>query len=141
MDIAMRFIHLLGAITVGYYVMFPLFLMRIIKMDHAARSGYVNGIYVANRIGQYILILQFVTGGYLIWKNNYSLTWIITVITVFTLLAAFAGLMGKPMRMLMHEERGAEDVRKIVHRLQYYSVFICLCFIILVILMKFTTII
>lgn len=122
-------------------MLFPFFIGRVAKLVAPLREGLISGLYVANRIGQYILILQFVSGGLLIYHNSYSSAWIVTVIAVFTILAAFAGLMAQPMRDLMNEQCSEQRKQSCVTRLRVYGVLISICFIILVILMKFTTII
>lgn len=122
-------------------MLFPLFIGRVTKLAAPLREGLINGLYVANRLGQYILILQFVSGGLLIYHNSYSSAWIVTVITVFTILAAFAGLMAQPMRDLMSKSCSEQRQQACVTRLRIYGVMMSICFVILVILMKFTTLI
>src|SRR5690554_2213069 len=96
-----RFIHVLGALAVGFYIIFPFLMMRIGKLSAETQEGYVKGIHFANRIGQYILIAQFLTGGYMISQNPYTVVWMVIVIVVFVLLAALAGMMAGPLKRII----------------------------------------
>lgn len=141
MDLTFRLIHVLGAIAVGYYIIMPFLLSRIDKIPANQQSGYVKVLHTFNRIGQYILILQFITGGYLISKKPYTIAWMVIIIVVFVLLAALAGMMGKPLKRII-ETAGTDagndsDIQPMVSRLTLFSTFICICFLVLVILMAF----
>lgn len=139
MDSIFRFIHVLGAIAVGYYIIMPFLLSGIGKIAANQQGGYVKVLHIANRVGQYILILQFITGGYLISKAPYTIPWMVIVIVVFVLLAALAGMMGKPLKRIIEaaDTNSGSDVQPLISRLTLFSTLICVCFIILVVLMAF----
>lgn len=131
------FLHVLGAIAAGYYILFPFLMLRIGKLSTAAQEGYVNALWVANRIGQYIFIAQFITGGYLISKAKYEVIWIVLVIVIFIVLAALAGMMGKPMKRMIANIKTGKEISALVQRATLFSFIISIGFLILVIMMSF----
>lgn len=135
------FLHLLGAIAAGYYLLFPFLMLRTGKLSATAQEGYVSGLHVSNRVGQYIFIVQFITGGYLISKGAYSLAWIIIVIAVFVLLAALAGMMGKPLKRIIENIKTGKETGPMVRKAILYSIIISISYLILIILMKYPTIV
>lgn len=84
------FLHLLGAIAVGFYLLMP-FLTGNTENYPALRT--------MNRVGQYLLIVQFLTGGYLIAKfDSLSVAWMVVSIVLWLAIIALSGIMGKKMK-------------------------------------------
>lgn len=89
---AMKWIHIIGGIALLFYVAFPFrFFMSTKKL---------SGVFVTlNRIGQYLLIVGFVTGGYLIGQvGDYEIGWLVAVIVLLLVMFAMTGMMTKPMK-------------------------------------------
>ena len=112
------FLHILGSISVGFYLLLPFAAPKLAELTADARAGFARGMYGMNRLGQWLLIVQFLTGGYLIADANVSTVWIIAVIVLFVVLGAMSGMIGAPLRRIMKAggEGGAaaaKDVSKV----------------------------
>lgn len=132
-----NFLHLLGAIAAGYYLLMPFMAARMDRFSVTVQVGYLRGLFMFNRVGQYILVAQFLTGGYLISQAPYSVVWIVLVIVIFVLAAALAGMMSRPMKQLReHLENGRKD-RNLLNRIRIYSAVIAVAILLLIGLMAF----
>jgi len=113
------FLHILGSLAVGFYLLLPFVASKLAGMNPQAQVGYAKGIYGMNRIGQWLLIVQFLTGGYLISKYDFlTVTWMIVVIVLFVVLGAMSGMLAAPLkRIIEHGGEGkaaaANDARKL----------------------------
>ncbi len=96
------FLHTLGAIAVGFYLILPFLAHKLVTLSGEGRQGYAKGLYLSNRISQWILIPQFLTGGYLIsgTGGGYSVPWMIAVIVLFIVIGAMSGMIGGPLRRI-----------------------------------------
>lgn len=140
MDELVRFLHVFGAIAAGFYILFPFLISRVNKLSTAAQEGYITGLFVANRIGQYIFIAQLLTGAHLVWATNanYSTPWIVMVLVGFIILGALAGMMGRPMKnILANLQSSNTDSGKFISKLIIYSIIIVILFFMLVGMMSF----
>jgi nitrogen fixation/metabolism regulation signal transduction histidine kinase len=133
------FLHVLGAIAAGYYLIFPLLIKRTGKLSAAAQEGYVNVLHVMNRIGQYVFIAQLLTGGYLISQKEYDIIWIVVVLAVFVLMAALAGMMGRPLKRMIENIKTGKEIQALKQKVTLFSVIIAISYLILVIMMSFPT--
>ena len=86
------FLHALGAITAGFYLLIP-FVIR-------PQEGALSTIFKLNRVGHFSLIAQFLTGGYMLTGlgKSFSFGWMGAVLVVFILIGAFSGMMAGPLR-------------------------------------------
>ncbi|MFD2613472.1 hypothetical protein [Paenibacillus gansuensis] len=89
MESVFLFIHLISAVGLGFYLLLPFV------------SGQANNLPVLrsmNRIGTYLLIVQFLTGGYLVSKYDLSVAWMVVSIVLLLAIFALTGIMGKKMK-------------------------------------------
>lgn len=93
-------IHLLGSIAMGIYLLIPFLLQRMAGQAGAAQAGLIGGLYTANRIGQFLLVAQFLTGGYLVGGGGYTIPWMAVSIILLLALGGFTGVMGKAMKQM-----------------------------------------
>jgi F0F1-type ATP synthase assembly protein I len=135
------FLHVFGAVAAGYYMLLPFLMLRLDKLSKPAEEGYVNALFIANRIGQYILIAQFITGGYLISKGSYTVTWIVVSILLFVAIAALAGIMGKAMKRFTAGSKEGRETKADASKMKKLSVYIGILFAILVFVMYYSHII
>jgi len=131
------FLHLLGAIWMGIYLLFPFLAMRLADMSAAARAGFAGGLGIANRWGQILLLAQFVTGGYLVGRAGFSTAWIITVIALLVLIGAFTGMMGKPLKQLKADNLSGSVAGEHLRKITLFSWIVFALFLIMIILMYF----
>lgn len=86
-------IHVVGAIVAGFYLVLPF----VIRAD----KGVLATVFQLNRIGQFSLIAQFLTGGYLLTAQegvHYSFVWMGLVGVVFLAIGAVTGMLAGPLR-------------------------------------------
>ncbi|EGL14901.1 MULTISPECIES: hypothetical protein [unclassified Paenibacillus] len=125
------FLHVTGAITLGFYLLLPLLLHSSLKQTEDARLGQLRLIRHLNRIGQYILLAQLATGGYLLSLGTYSTAWMTAVITLFIGVGAAGGMLGVALRRVINGR--AEAMRQAF----WYSAAAELAFVLLLVLKKF----
>jgi hypothetical protein len=132
------FVHVLGSLTVGFYLLLPFVVATIRKMQPAAQAGFAAGLNRLNRIGQWLLIVQFLTGGYMISQFDLSVAWMVVVIVVFLLLGAVSGMLGAPLKRIIKAGTEGKSVEaKDTSRLLIFSTIAAVSVFILVLLMFF----
>jgi uncharacterized membrane protein YhaH (DUF805 family) len=95
------FLHIAGAIAMGFYFLLPFLAARAGKLSGAALSGHAAALRTANRIGQFVLLFEFLTGGYLISQYPYSTLWLILVLLFIVALGAVTGILGVRLKKLV----------------------------------------
>jgi uncharacterized membrane protein len=108
----MLFLHLLGSIGMGFYLLLPFLTARIGSLSGASQQGYAGALKAANRIGQILLVVQLLTGGYMVGKGDYSAGWMAAAIILLVLIGAMSGMMGGPLKRLTAGGQ-ASDARKV----------------------------
>ncbi|MED4599151.1 hypothetical protein P9314_00290 [Paenibacillus validus] len=102
------YIHVVSAILMGIYLVLPFLLNRVDKLQSgASQFGFLSVLFTTNRVGQFALILSFLTGGYLVSKADYSIVWMVLAVVLFLGIAALSGIMGKRMRLALKESSGS----------------------------------
>ncbi|KIL40757.1 hypothetical protein SD70_11550 [Gordoniibacillus kamchatkensis] len=96
----MLFLHIVGALAMGFYFLLPFLVSRAGKMSGAAQAGYAAVLRSANRIAQFVLLFEFLTGGYLVSKYSYSPLWLILVLVFVVALGAVTGILGVRLKKL-----------------------------------------
>lgn len=136
------FLHVLGSLGVGFYLLLPFVAPRLAGLNPQAQVGYAKGIYGLNRIGQWLLIVQFLTGGYLISHSGVSVPWMIVVIVLFVALGAMSGMLGAPLkRIIQHGGEGKAAAAKDASKLTTFSGISSLLVLVILILMYYRDII
>jgi uncharacterized membrane protein len=135
MNSIVLFLHWLGAVGMGFYLLFPLFAMRLNGQSDPEKAGYVAILRQGNRIGQILLVVQFLTGGYMVSKAGLSVAWMIAAIVLFILIGAFSGMMGGPLRRLQQNLRDGQTAGDDAGKLRTFSLLLFICYILILILM------
>jgi hypothetical protein len=94
------FLHITGAIVIGFYFVLPFLTARAGKLSGAAQSGYLTVLRTANRIGQFGLLFEFLTGGYLVSQYPFSALRITLVLLFLVALGAVTGILGVRLKKL-----------------------------------------
>ncbi|MDB5055089.1 MAG: hypothetical protein JWM44_3139 [Bacilli bacterium] len=135
------FLHILSAVGMGFYLIFPLLTVRISSLGKQTQEGFVQALQTANRIGQLFLIVQLLTGGYLIGKlkDSYGLgaPWMISVIVLFVLAGAVTGMLGGPLKRIVKNLQAGQAVEPDVAKTKTFSILVSVILILLVILMVY----
>jgi len=130
------FLHVLGAILMGIYLMMPFLAARIGGLQGQARTGFLSLLYTANRVGQFVLVIEFLTGGYLVSKGNYAVSWMITAVVLFLALGAFTGILGKQLRLGLSDESG-KSIAGQLGKIRLFSNLTGIVFLLIIFIMKY----
>lgn len=138
---AMMFLHIIGALALGFYLILPLIIGNVSKLSPAAQEGTISAIKTYNSYAQIGLLIQLLTGGYLMTKGEYTPVWM-TVITVLLLaIGAFSGIMGKPLRMALDNIRKSKGIGEVYGKLRTFSILLSLSVIVISFFMVYRSII
>ncbi|MFD0679533.1 MULTISPECIES: hypothetical protein [unclassified Paenibacillus] len=130
------YLHVLSAILMGVYLMFPFLSMRIEALSGAAQVGFLNVLYATNRSGQLALVIALLSGGYLVSKSGFSVAWMIVAVVLFLALGGLTGVLGSAMRKALADDNGS-SVKAHIGKIKKISVISGVIFFLLVTMMKF----
>ncbi|MDU0205208.1 hypothetical protein ACYEXS_17705 [Paenibacillus sp. MAH-36] len=97
----MIFLHVLSALLLGVYVVFPFIVGRAASLTGAALEGFMGLLSTLNRIGQFSLIVTFITGGAMVSKVNASVLWMVLAVVLLLIVGAVTGMIGGRMKKLV----------------------------------------
>ncbi|WP_019004274.1 hypothetical protein [Cohnella laeviribosi] len=132
----MLFLHVVGAAGMGIYVVLPFVAARFRQLSTPAQEGLANGLVTAGRVGQFALVLQLLTGGYLISQADYTVPWMIVILALFVLLGALAGMIQGPLRRIQAAAISNTDASGAISRVQTLSVLTLIVFAVMLWLMQ-----
>lgn len=104
---AFYIVHVLSALALIFYILLPFL------AGGAANRSTAVGLNRMNRIGQYVLVLAFLTGGYMVSKAEYSTFWIVLAIVLVLVMFAMTGMASKPFKRLIAGESDGAALRKL----------------------------
>lgn len=136
MSTVMWFLHAVGAVGMGIYMILPFVVGKFKQLSGAAQEGLASGLVTAGRIGQYALVLQLLTGGYLISQADYSVAWMIAVIVLFLAIAALSGIAQGPLKRIARAAASGENASAAISKVQTLSTIIVVLFLIIIWLMQ-----
>lgn len=131
------FLHILGAVGMGFYIVLPIMLGKAFKLAGAGQQGLAEGLSVANRIVQYCLIIQLLTGGYMMSQADYSVIWMIIVIVLFLAIAAISGIMSKPLKQIIASIQSGQSATAYIKKARIFSLIVLVLYIIVIYFMSF----
>jgi len=125
-------VHLLGAIVMGYYLLLPFMAGKLAALAGEARKGFASSVRAFNTFAQIVLLVQLLTGGYLMSLGDYSTLWMVATVVLILLIGAFSGMLGKPLkRVLQAADADGSDVK----RIRLFSALTAVSFLLIVIIM------
>lgn len=107
------FLHIIGSLALGFYLVLPFVVAGISRLSASVREGALSMVGLLNRYAQYGLVLQLLTGIYLVAKGEYSVAWTTVVTVLFLIAGGMSGMLSKPFRLAKEEGAGEEVFRKI----------------------------
>jgi len=136
------FLHILSAVGMGFYLLFPFLAFRIGAFAKQTQEGYVQALLTANRLGQILLVVQFLTGGYLIgkYKDSITTTWMIIVIVLILAVGALTGMLGGPLKRIVKDLQAGKTDASNLAKAKTFSLLTSVIILILVILMVYPNI-
>ncbi|TVX98006.1 DUF2269 family protein [Cohnella terricola] len=135
----MLFLHIVGAVGMGVYAIMPFLAGKFKQLSGAAQEGLARGLISGGRIGQYALVLQLLTGGFLISNSDmpdYTVAWMITIVVVFVAIGALSGIIQGPLKKIAAASVNGESASSFVSRVQTLSAIIFVLFIVIIWLMS-----
>ncbi|AJS59581.1 hypothetical protein [Paenibacillus sp. IHBB 10380] len=141
MSSVMYFVHILGSLSVGFYLLLPFVVAKISKLSLPAQEGSAVAIRSLNIIAQFGLLVQFISGGYMLSKGSYSVAWMIVVIVLLVALFAVSGMMSKPLKAAIAGIKENKSIAVETGKLRMMSSIIAVCMLVMVYLMVFSQVI
>ncbi|ANY74849.1 hypothetical protein [Paenibacillus ihbetae] len=135
------FLHMVGTAALGFYLILPFVVGGIQKLSLAAQEGAVNTVRVANRFAQYGLVLQLLTGGYMMSQGDYSVPWMIIVTLLLLAMFAIGGIMSKPLKSALAGIREKKEVKEETSKLGTLSALLALLLLVMIFFMVYSHII
>ncbi|WP_313640110.1 hypothetical protein [Paenibacillus sp.] len=135
------FLHMIGTLALGFYLVLPFILGRAEKLSSAAKEGTLSAVTGFNRFAQYGLVIQLLTGGYMMTKGDYSVAWMIIIVVLLLAMFALGGIMSKPLRLAAAGIRENRDVKAETGKLRTLSALLSVSLLLMVFFMVFNDII
>ncbi|MBH5317227.1 hypothetical protein I6N90_05310 [Paenibacillus sp. GSMTC-2017] len=133
----MLMLHVLGAVGMGFYVVLPIMIGKASNLAGVGQQGLAEGLLSANRIAQYFLILQFITGGYLMSQGDYAVAWMIIVTVLFLGIAAVGGIITKPLKLVVSSISAGQSTTAHIKKARVLSFIVLLLYIVNIYFMLF----
>jgi hypothetical protein len=132
----MLVLHVIGAVGMGIYAIMPFVVGKFKKLSGPAQEGLASGLLSAGRIGQYALILQLLTGGYLMSNAaggaKYTAAWMVTVIVLFVAIGALTGIVQAPLKRILAASANGQSASASISRVQTLSTITFILFLIVI---------
>ncbi|GIP27842.1 hypothetical protein J23TS9_29720 [Paenibacillus sp. J23TS9] len=141
MAMVMLFIHILGAAALGFYLILPFVVGKVTKLSLPAQEGSAAAIRSLNTYAQIALVIQLLTGGYLMSKGDYSVPWMIVIVILFLAIGAISGIMGKPLRLAMDGVKNKRDISVETGKIRTLSALLAICVLVMLFFMVYRDII
>ncbi|QHT60136.1 hypothetical protein GXP70_09400 [Paenibacillus lycopersici] len=132
----MLFLHVVGAAGLGFYIALPFMAGRASKLDGNGQAGLADGLASANRIAQYFLVLQLLTGGYLMSQADYKVVWMIIVTLLFLAIAAIGGIISKPLKRIAVSIQGGQSASAHIAKVRTLSVVLLIVYLVTIYFMQ-----
>ncbi|CAH1222560.1 hypothetical protein PAECIP111893_04863 [Paenibacillus plantiphilus] len=133
----MVLLHTIGAVGMGFYIVMPLLVGKASKLAGAGQAGLAEGLISANRIAQYFLIVQLLTGGYLMSKNDYTVLWMILVTVLFLAIAALGGIATKPLKRIVASIQSGQSATAHINKARVLSIIVLVLYLVTIYLMQY----
>ncbi|CAN7674899.1 hypothetical protein LJR153_005317 [Paenibacillus sp. LjRoot153] len=96
----MLFLHVISALLLGSYVVFPFIVGRAAGLSGAGQESFMGLLSTLNRIGQFSLIVTFISGGAMVSEGSFSGLWMALAIILLVIVGAVTGMIGGRIKKL-----------------------------------------
>ncbi|MBJ9988838.1 MULTISPECIES: hypothetical protein [Paenibacillus] len=141
MTTVMFFVHILGALSLGFYLVLPFVVGKVAGLSLPAQEGSAAAIRSLNTFAQVGLVIQLLTGGYLMSQGDYSVPWMIIIVILLLALGAISGIMGKPLRLAIKGIQEKRDISVEMGKIRTLSALLAICLLIMTFFMVYNHII
>lgn len=137
----MMFIHILGAAALGFYLILPFVVGKMSKLSLAAQEGSAAAVRSLNTYAQIALVVQLLTGGYLMSQGKYSVPWMVIIVILLLAIGAIGGMMGKPLRVAIDSIKNSQDISAQMAKIRTLSALNAICVLVMLFFMVYRDII
>ncbi|MBE9912450.1 hypothetical protein G8C92_00170 [Paenibacillus donghaensis] len=137
----MMFIHILGAAALGFYLILPFVVGKMSKLSLAAQEGSAAAVRSLNTYAQIALVVQLLTGGYLMSQGKYSVPWMVIIVILLLAIGAIGGMMGKPLRVAIDSIKNSQDISAQTAKIRTLSALNAICVLVMLFFMVYRDII
>ncbi|WP_054939870.1 hypothetical protein [Paenibacillus ihuae] len=141
MDRFLFFLHMIGTLALGFYLVLPFILSGAQKLSAPAKEGTLSAVSGFNRFAQYGLVIQLLTGGYMMSQGDYTVAWMAVVVVLLLAMFALGGIMNKPLRLAAAGIRENRDVTAHTGKLRTMSLLLMVVLIVMIFFMVYRHII
>ena len=131
------FLHTIGAVGMGLYLLLPFLVGRVTQLTGDGQAGLADGLVFANRIAQYCLVLQLLTGGYMMSQSEYTVLWTVLITLLFLAIAALGGIAAKPLKRIASAIQSGQSASAHIARVRMFSIIILILYIAIIYLMQY----
>lgn len=129
----MLFLHIVGAVGMGIYAVLPFIVGKFKQLSGSAQEGLASGLVGAGRIGQYALVLQLLTGGYLVSNDDagdFAVSWMILAVVILIALGALSGIIQGPLKRIVSAAASSQNASASISKVQTLSAIIFILFLV-----------
>ncbi|MBP1963653.1 hypothetical protein [Paenibacillus aceris] len=117
----MIFLHVISALLLGAYVVFPFIVGRAATLTGAALEGFAGLLSTLNRVGQFSLIVTFITGGAMVSKVDVSVLWMVLAIVLLLIVGAMTGMIGGRIKKLIANAKAGNSTATDAAKIKSFS--------------------
>ncbi|MDD9265904.1 hypothetical protein ACFPES_02545 [Paenibacillus sp. GCM10023248] len=117
----MIFLHVISALLLGAYVVFPFIAGRAASLSGAALEGFMGLLSSLNRVGQFSLIVTFITGGAMVSKVEVSVLWMIIAVVLLLIVGAVTGMIGGRIKKLVANSKAGANTATDAAKIKTFS--------------------
>ncbi|MCY9663038.1 hypothetical protein P5G65_28670 [Paenibacillus chondroitinus] len=117
----MIFLHVLSALLLGVYVVFPFIVGRAATLTGAALEGFMGLLSTLNRVGQFSLIVTFITGGAMVSKVEVSVLWMVLAVVLLLIVGAVTGMIGGRIKKLAANAKAGNNTATDAAKIKTFS--------------------
>ncbi|MDR6552919.1 hypothetical protein [Paenibacillus qinlingensis] len=98
----MIFLHVISALMLGSYVVFPFIVGRAASLSGAGQESFMGLLSTMNRVGQFSLIVTFLSGGAMVSQIDPmpSALWMAVAVILLVIVGAVTGMIGGRIKKL-----------------------------------------
>ena len=131
------FLHVIGAVGLGFYLILPLILLRLKALSGNSLVDYLGGLYSTSRVMQYLLVVQLLIGGYLMSKIDYSVLWMVFSIGLLVVIGAISGIMNGKMKKAIKDLKNGGTGTDFIASIKMMSYIVTIALIVILYFMMF----
>jgi hypothetical protein len=131
------FLHAIGAVGLGIYLLLPFLVGRITQLSSEGQAGFADGLLTANRVAQICLAVQLLTGLYLMTLADYSPLWSTLTLVLFLGIGALGGVMTKPLKAIVTAAKAGESASGHIARVRMFSFLLLALYVAIIFVMEY----